>query len=99
VSICDIHPIVKRRTPMQGLVGIPGQYSYRISDTGYGSNRYGTCEVCLGHVSETYIQVETKYYFNETLMLGGWTLHQCRTLFGHEECLRRARRQIAPASE
>ena len=68
----------------------PGAYVYRIRSTGSSSAKFGPCEVCGKHVSETFIQTEGITYEN-----GGRiavTHHECITLFGHEECLIAKRR-------
>lgn len=54
---------------------------YRLSSTGGSSAKFGPCEVCGGHATEVFQQVEERAYS------GGWTQHECRRLFGHETCL------------
>lgn len=68
----------------------PGVYVYRIRATGGNSDRYGPCEVCDKHVSETHIQTEgVSFEHDGQIMI---THHECRILFGHRECLMGARR-------
>jgi len=75
---------------------IPGQYRYRIKNTGYGSQRYGPCEVCKQPCSETHLQVEERFYRHflpdGTVRSEGWTQYECNSLFGHEACLIARRR-------
>jgi hypothetical protein len=84
-AVCQIHPIVKSMHfhSKQQLIGIPGQYSYRIRSTGGNSHRYGDCEVCGQPCVEVFLQTQMRYY------------HNCQTLFGHEACLRSQRPLIA----
>lgn len=56
-------------------------YRYRLTSTGGSSAKYGPCEVCSEHASETFYQIEEKQYE------GGWTQHECKSLFGHKDCL------------
>lgn len=79
-------------------------YRYRLSSTGASSDRYGVCEPCGLHSAEVFIQTETRVFqlSPEAMAIPrvaalhpdgfGETYHQCRTLFGHEDCLVRARR-------
>ena len=69
---------------------VTGDYRYRIRATGMSSARLGACEVCGGHCSEAYHQVEQVRF-----IVGGvtrWTHYKTRDLFGHEPCLRGQRR-------
>lgn len=62
------------------------RYRYRISNTGYGSQRYGNCEVCGKYCSETFLLGEQKHFTDE-IGEAGWTYHKCiGSLFGHKEC-------------
>lgn len=75
----------------------PDRYVYRIKNLGAGSARYGPCEVCGRPASETSIQVEGRTYLTDAFDDEGpgkiaITYHECETLWGHEECLRGARR-------
>jgi hypothetical protein len=75
----------------------PGKYVYRIKSTGHSSMRYGPCEVCKKGCSEVFYQVEGLTYCTDELDDCGpgkicVTYHECRNLFGHEDCLRGARR-------
>jgi len=79
-------------------------YRYRLSSTGASSDRYGVCEPCGLHAAEVFVQVETREFqlSPEAMAIPrvaelhpegtGETYHGCRTLFGHEDCLVRARR-------
>lgn len=63
------------------------EYRYRISNTGYGSQRYGNCEMCGEYCSEVFILSEQRHYTMEKIRETGWTGHQCLdSLFGHKEC-------------
>lgn len=74
----------------------PDVYIYRIENTGSSSARLGSCEVCDKHCSEVFYQVEGRTYLTDTLddvsNQIAITHHECRNLFGHEDCLRRSRR-------
>lgn len=61
------------------------RHEYRIKSLRASSAKYGACEVCGAWAADVSIQVET---------LGG-SHYGCTTLFGHEECLRGARREVA----
>ncbi|MDY4127609.1 hypothetical protein [Peptostreptococcus porci] len=61
-------------------------YRYILKSTNESSKKYGVCEVCGKHVSEVYHQIEERKY------TGGWTQHNCKNLFGHEECLKNIRK-------
>jgi hypothetical protein len=80
----------------------PGRYVYRISHTGASSAKLGPCEVCGKPVSDVHIQVEGVTFALDDLdgdigRAGDMavTHHGCRDLFGHEACLRAARRGVA----
>ena len=61
---------------------IAGKYRYSLRSTGHSSSRYGNCEVCNLHVSDVHIQIEEQEYEPER-----WTHFECKTIFGHKECL------------
>lgn len=67
--------------------GLPGDLKYRIRSTGASSARFGACEVCETHVSEVFIQVESKAFafVGDPTQIEGWARTGC--LFGHEACL------------
>lgn len=69
----------------------PGVYVYRIKNTGGSSARFGPCEVCGKPCSEVFYQVEGLTFSDAVTQLGV-TYMGCRSLFGHKECLRKARR-------
>lgn len=64
-------------------------YRYRLRSTKHSSERYGACEVCQTHCSEVFTQIEMRAYAQAQDESGGiaWTYHQCRTTFGHRDCL------------
>lgn len=68
------------------------EYVYEISSTEQSSNHYGNCEVCGKHVSEVFYQTENRKYFNPIANKQSLTSHQCKNLFGHQECLIGVRR-------
>ena len=76
----------------------PNVYRYRLAQTGFGSARYGPCEVCDRHCDTVYHQVEERRFRlhpDEQAERGeefGWTQYQCHNLFGHQSCLLAARR-------
>lgn len=78
---------------------ILGQYAYDLFDSGDSSARFGPCEVCNKHVSEVYHQVEMRCYgfkpvtAPDTLVAPRWTYHECKSLFGHRNCLEATRRK------
>lgn len=67
------------------------EYRYNLRSTGHSSDRYGNCEVCNTRCSDVFIQVEEVQY--EIPEEKGnppkisWTRADCKTLFGHKECL------------
>lgn len=69
-----------------------GTYLYRISSTGYGSSRYGVCEVCRKQCVETSLQVESVTFECDGAIRQ--TYAGCSSLFGHAECLVAARRTV-----
>ena len=70
------------------------QYRYRIKSLGNSSAKFGNCEICNQHVSDTHYQVEERYYeFNsQDVSRQGWTSNKCHNMFGHKECLEKRRR-------
>jgi hypothetical protein len=94
--ICPIHPHVKQLDGREGLIGIPDQYSYKLSATGGNSQKYGSCQVCGKYATEVFMQWQSKYYFSPAYGIGGWTYSGCVVLFGHEQCLRTRRPLMAP---
>ncbi|WP_252225324.1 MULTISPECIES: hypothetical protein [unclassified Clostridium] len=69
-------------------------YKYRLSSTGYSSNKYGNCKCCNNHTSEVFNQ--TEYNWDEDSegngIDKGWTTYKCQNLFGCKECLIKVRR-------
>lgn len=75
----------------------PDVYVYRIRSTGETSAKFGACMVCAEYVSDVHLQVEGVTFMAdhgdvEHLAV---THHECKTLFGHRECLVGARRGAA----
>ncbi len=62
-------------------------YQYTLTSLRESSAKYGNCDVCHKHVSEVFIQRETREYAPDH-----WTHEGCHTLFGHKECLERQRK-------
>jgi hypothetical protein len=61
------------------------KYSYKLSSTGYGSDKFGPCEVCGGKCDTTYRQAElAEYDYNGKTSL---TAYGCVDIYGHEKCL------------
>lgn len=66
-------------------------YKYRLTTTGNNSLKYGNCELCNTHSSETYMQTEEHYYCIDENHKG-YTRHNCNSYFGCKECLIKIRR-------
>lgn len=64
-----------------------GTYRYKIKSTGSNSNKFGLCDVCKKHVSETFIQQEQREYFSPITNQTELTNANCRIVFGHQDCL------------
>ncbi len=64
----------------------PDPVAYRLTNTGYGSHKYGACEVCDRHADSVYILTQMRRFLPKR---GGEgiTHHKCFTLFGHRKCL------------
>lgn len=71
---------------------ITDNYKYRMSSTGFSSKKYGKCEVCGQHVSEVFLQVEQRKYFDTINNKKSYTHHGCKDYFGHKDCLIKQRR-------
>jgi len=69
-----------------------GTYRYKIKSTGSNSNKFGLCDVCKKHVSETFIQQEQKSFYSYETNQTELTHAGCITRFGHYECLQNIRR-------
>lgn len=72
-----------------------GDRRYRLTRLKSSSDRYGPCEACKKHVSDVYYQVEERYFRHASgrpPFQEGWTHADCRSIFGHEGCLRARRR-------
>lgn len=57
-------------------------YRYRLVNQNSSSAKYGNCEVCGKQASEVYAQYEEHEY-----KTGRYTQHNCKSYFGHKECL------------
>lgn len=78
-------------------------YRYRLKSLGDSSARYGNCECCRKLVSEVFIQTEEKSFSLDVLDDPairavhpdgvGWSMGL--SLFGHEACLMKARKELA----
>ena len=75
---------------MKEMVELP-VFKYHIKNTGYGSDRYGPCEVCGDHADTIYAQIEERAYLHPDGHIG-FTVHKCNNLFGHKDCLISKRR-------
>jgi hypothetical protein len=64
------------------------EYRYKLKKTGYGSERYGVCEVCKKQAKEIYMQTEEKKF------MIGKAIHWAHqgSLFGHKKCLIKKRK-------
>ena len=60
-------------------------FAYRITSSGYGSARYGACEVCGKHADTTYIF--TKYVRRYSSSKKAEVLCHKGNAFGHKNCL------------
>lgn len=60
------------------------QRRYRLRSTGYGSQRYGACEICGEPASEVYVRIDERAFTHPD---GSQHWAHCRALFGHQECL------------
>lgn len=76
-------------------------YRYHLTTTGDNSNHYGPCDICGGHCSEVFHQVEERSYKRDKLDRAegfkgiGWTHHNCNDYFGHKDCLEGKQRNEA----
>lgn len=62
-------------------------YSYRMTNVGSGSDKYGNCEVCDKHVDSTYLLTQMRRYFCSITQQEQITVHKCFSYFGHRKCL------------
>ena len=64
---------------------------YILISTGDSSNRYGNCEICGKHCSEVFMQypIEKKVIRGKEIFIRG------KTIFGHKDCLIKARKEVA----
>ncbi len=60
------------------------EWRCRLRSTGYGSQRYGPCEVCGKPASEVYVRIDERAFTHPD---GSQHWAHCRALFGHQECL------------
>jgi hypothetical protein len=58
------------------------EYHYKITQMHASSDRYGPCEVCREFVSDVYYLSESCKRSNNH-----FTQLNCKSLFGHKECL------------
>lgn len=65
------------------------EYRYRLKSTGQSSAEYGVCEVCGEYVSDVFLQVEER---RAKRAYGRLYWERADDLFGHAECLKKARR-------
>ena len=72
---------------------IVGERRYRLSRTGYGSDRYGPCDICGKRADSVYYQREERLYWNPIFWRYSWTGEGCEDHMGHRECLEKIRRK------
>jgi hypothetical protein len=66
------------------------KYRYTMKNTGGSSTKYGPCEVCGKRAAEVWsLQEERAYKICE---VEGWTQADCKSMFGHKECLEASKR-------
>lgn len=86
-----------RYHPFEHVPNAPDRYVYRIKTTRRSSQELGPCEICGKHAPEMFYQVEGLTYITDHLDDCGpgkirVTHAGTQNLFGHEMCLRNARR-------
>ena len=72
-----------------------GLYRYKIVSLESSSKKYGSCEICGKYVPEVFMQIEERKYtvtFPDGTVKESYTQHDCKTWFGHYECLLKMRR-------
>lgn len=64
-------------------------YRYNLLTTEHGSDQYGNCEIYSKHCTEVFHQIEERMYKFEhnNIIYEGWTQNECKSLFGHKNCL------------
>lgn len=77
-------------------------YRYTIRNLHRSSDRLGLCEICNQYTGEVFHMIEEKQFFADGRER--WTHHECKDLFGHEQCLLNARKSnsittVKPAKE
>jgi hypothetical protein len=87
----DLAALLERHRMTQPAVD-GSEYTYRLSDTRYSSERYGVCEVCGEHASDVWYQVEGRLFHSRKHGGVQITHHECRNAFGHKTCLESIRR-------
>jgi hypothetical protein len=70
------------------------EWFYSCRSTGYGSARFGPCQVCGKPAVETWLQVEWRFVQDAD---GARHAEEERTLFGHLDCLVPLRKATASA--
>ena len=71
-----------------------GNYRYRVKSLEASSIKYGPCEVCGKHATEMFLQIEQRQYRKPNGEIS-YTGYGCRDMFGHYDCLVKARRENA----
>ena len=72
-------------------------YRYEMHLCEESGEKLGFCEVCGKYASEVFYQIEERQYklperiAKERGTEYGWTRHECKSLFGHKDCLEGAR--------
>ena len=62
-------------------------YKYKLSSTDGNSSNYGVCDICNKNATEVFHQIEKREYFNPITKKISLTQHNCKSYFGHKECL------------
>ena len=71
------------------------KYRYNLSSTKESSEELGNCDVCGEPATEVFLQGEEREYrldAPDDTYYARWTQHNCRSYFGHKECLINTRR-------
>ena len=73
-------------------------YKYEIHDLNSSSREYGNCGVCGKYCKDMFTLSEIHRYRKPEILITddhayGWTYHDCKSLFGHEECLKEQMRK------
>jgi len=68
-------------------------FIYKLKRMGYGSDRFGPCEICGEHADSTYYLVQMREFFfcrnigGVDVKRHGITTDGCFAKFGHKDCL------------